>query len=269
MASRDPMEQLFGLKGERVISEFMCAKKRRRGGQLLYHGRLYISQNYLAWRAKTITGATKDVVLHFGKFVHLSRSRHGLVNPAIRLIAREKRYLFTSFFPFTMRDHALTILAGQWTLYNAAAVLQRGFRKHLSRSGRAKLVRKVSLRLLFKPGCVLNSAIGLQRFGSTTESTLDFGGESSSGGAGASIAGTDVADMADFEILSDLQNGVQGLNEIPFKHIIKTFEIPTSLKGAYCLLLSDSSTFTEAVHLVNQVPRGADAKRAGAARAQR
>jgi hypothetical protein len=254
MASRDPMEQLFGLKGERVISEFMCAKKRRRGGQLLYHGRLYISQNYLAWRAKTITGATKDVVLHFGEFVHLSRSRHGLVNPAIRLIAREKRYLFTSFFPFTMRDHALTILAGQWTLYNAAAVLQRGFRKHLSRSGRAKLVRKVSLRLLFKPGCVLNSAIGR---------------ESSSGGAGASIAGTDVADMADFEILSDLQNGVQGLNEIPFKHIIKTFEIPTSLKGAYCLLLSDSSTFTEAVHLVNQVPRGADAKRAGAARAQR
>lgn len=258
MASRDPMELLFNLKGERVISEFMCAKKRRRGGQLLYHGRLYISQNYLAWRAKTITGATKDVVVHFGDFVHLSRSRHGLVNPAIRLIARHKRYLFASFFPFTMRDHALTILSGQWALYNAAAVLQRAFRKHLVRAGRSKLVRKVPLKLLFKPGRVLDSATGLQRFGSTTESTLDFGGESSSGGAqDASIAGTDVADMADFDILSDLQNGVQGLNELPFKHIVKTFEIPTSLKGAYCLLLSDSSAFTETVHLVNQVPRRA------------
>jgi len=111
--SRNPMEQLFGLPSERVISEFVCAKKRRRGGQLLYHGRLYVSQNYVCWRARTITGATKDVVMHLGDLVHMSKSRHALINPAIRIIGRHKRYLFTSFFPFNMRDHAFTVITGQ------------------------------------------------------------------------------------------------------------------------------------------------------------
>jgi len=254
--SRNPMEALFNLPHERVITEFMCAKKRRRGGQLLYHGRLYVSQNYVCWRAKTITGATKDVVLHLGDLVHMGKTRHAMVNPAIRIVARHKRYLFTSFFPFTMRDHACTIIAGQWALYDAAAVIQRTFRAHLARTGRGKKAKKFPFKILFKPGAAMEQANGILRMVSAAESATDFGNDndSSSGGGGVqSVAEVELAEAADYEILSDLQNGVQGLDDQPYKHIIKTFEVPTTVKALYSLLLADSSPFTESVHLANQV----------------
>lgn len=249
------MEALFNLPQERVISEFMCAKKRRRGGQLLYHGRLYVSQNYVCWRAKTITGATKDVVLHLGDLVHMSKSRHAMINPAIRIVARHKRYLFTSFFPFTMRDHACTIIAGQWALYDAAAVIQRKFRAHLSATGRTSKAKRFPFKILYKPAAILDEATGVARMSSQNDSVTDFGGDndSSSGGGGGGQSAAEVADVADYDILSDLQNGVQGLDELPFKHIIKTFEVPTTVKQAYSILFSDSSPFTETVHLANQV----------------
>jgi hypothetical protein len=255
--SRNTMETLFGLPHERVITEFMCAKKRRRGGQLLYHGRLYVSQNYVCWRAKTITGAVKDVVLHLGDLVHMDKTRHAMINPAMRIIARSKRYMFTSFFPFTMRDHAFTVIAGQWALYDAAAVIQRNLREHLTRTGRGRKVRSMPFKLLYKPGAVMDQATGISQQPSVAESVTEFGNDndsSSGGGVEQSVAGgADVGDVADFDILSDLQNGVQGLDELPFKYIIKTFEVPASVKQLYSLLLSDASSFTETVHLANQV----------------
>jgi len=203
----------------------------------------------VCWRAKTITGATKDVVLHLGDLVHMGKSRHALINPAIRIVARQKRYLLTSFFPFTMRDHAFTIIAGQWALYDAASVVQRQFRAHLKRSGRGKKAKHFPFKILYRPVIAMDSATGIARFVSTSETMTDFGGD----GEGSWSCDNEIGGAADLEILSDLQNGVQGLDETPFKHIIKTFEVPSTMRQVYTALLSDSSPFTEDVHLKNQV----------------
>lgn len=254
--SRNPMEALFKLPEERVISEFVCAKKRRRGGQLLYHGRLYVSQNYVCFRAKTITGATKDVVLHLGDFVHMGKSRHAMINPAIRIIARHKRYFFTSFFPYAMRDHASTIIAGQWALFNAAVLIQRSLRAHLARAGRGGGTARFPFKLLYRPCITLDRVDGVPLVDARSESRAeDFGADNwySFDNGYASVAEPEPSDATDRAILSDLRNGVHGLDEQPFQHIIKTFEIPTTLKRACELLLSDSSAFTEGVHLANQV----------------
>jgi len=247
------MEQLFGLKQERVISEFICAKKRRRGGQLLYHGRMYVSQNYVCWHARTITGQIKDVVIHLSDMVHLFKSRHAMINPAVNVVTRKKRYLFTSFFPFTMRDHAATIIEAQWSLFNAATIIQRAARARQARMGFKKSAKKVPFKLLFKPAvdCVGGSVKG------PGDELLAMIRDDSSGGPETepSIAGTDVGDVLDFDILSDVQNSVQGMSEDSFKTHVATFQLPVSVKQAFNLLLADGSSYTQTVHLDNQ---GAD-----------
>lgn len=263
MPGVQPMEQLFGLKGERVISEFLCAKKRRRGGQLLYHGRLYVSQNYVCWHARTIVGATKDVVVPFGELVRLHKSRHAMINPAIHMLTRQKRYLFTSFFPFTMRDHAFTIIEAQWALYNAAVVLQRRTRELLVAKGRLPATALLSRKLIFKP-IPSTTLVGK----SISEELIDLGDDDSSNGQPASAAGTaDIGDVLDLDILSDLQAGVQGMHEEPLKHVLKTFELPVSVKQAFALLFSDGSDFTSGVLLPNQVRAAARRRSSAAAQA--
>jgi hypothetical protein len=95
------------LQEELLIEDFSCAILR----DILIQGRLYLSENHLAFSARLLTW-TFDVVIALNSIISIDkRFVAGFIPNAIEISTQEKKYFFASFL---QRDYAYDVLRKAW-----------------------------------------------------------------------------------------------------------------------------------------------------------
>lgn len=104
---QDEFNQIFELTHEELLEDFSCAYQ---SDKLLYHGRMYVSRNYVCFHSQIFKKTIK--ILEFKDIQDVQKKNTAIVFPnALELTAKNRKFLFASFL---YRDQAYKLLADLW-----------------------------------------------------------------------------------------------------------------------------------------------------------